>query len=126
LGASREHDGGGDHDRQTPAYVPEKLTTKVATTVTWKNTGASVHDVTTDASAVQNKRDISLPPGARTFGSRGGARAQNRIRWVNCYGIIDPISPFGGCSRDSNRELGLHAIDLYSTNETGLREAVEE
>lgn len=52
-----------------PAYVPEKLTIKVGTTVTWKNTAASLHDVTTNANAVQNKSDVSLPPGAKAFDS---------------------------------------------------------
>ena len=54
---------------QPPAYVPAKLTVKVGTTVVWKNTAASLHDVTTDASAVQNKSDVALPSGAKPFDS---------------------------------------------------------
>jgi plastocyanin len=52
-----------------PAYVPPKLTVKVGTTVQWKNTGNSLHDVTTDASKAQNKNDVALPSGAKPFDS---------------------------------------------------------
>jgi phenylacetaldehyde dehydrogenase len=35
--------------------------------------------------------------------------------WVNCYGIIDPISPFGGYKESGfGRELGRHSIELYT------------
>ena len=35
--------------------------------------------------------------------------------WINCYGIIDPISPFGGYKQSGfGRELGSHSIDLYT------------
>jgi acyl-CoA reductase-like NAD-dependent aldehyde dehydrogenase len=35
--------------------------------------------------------------------------------WVNCYGVIDPISPFGGYKESGfGRELGRHSIDLYT------------
>lgn len=35
--------------------------------------------------------------------------------WVNCYGIIDPISPFGGYKESGfGRELGRHSLDLYT------------
>jgi acyl-CoA reductase-like NAD-dependent aldehyde dehydrogenase len=35
--------------------------------------------------------------------------------WVNCYGLIDPISPFGGYKQSGfGRELGPHSIDLYT------------
>lgn len=52
-----------------PTYVPAKLTIQAGTTVTWKNTGATLHDVTTDSSAAQNKNDVALPPGAKAFDS---------------------------------------------------------
>ncbi|MGH7932435.1 MAG: cupredoxin domain-containing protein [Candidatus Binataceae bacterium] len=52
-----------------PTYVPEKLTIKVGTTVEWKNNAKTLHDVTTDVTAVQNKSDVSLPPGAKSFDS---------------------------------------------------------
>ena len=50
-------------------YVPEKITVKVGTTVEFRNTGQVVHDVTTDASVVQDKADVSLPPDAKPFDS---------------------------------------------------------
>jgi acyl-CoA reductase-like NAD-dependent aldehyde dehydrogenase len=35
--------------------------------------------------------------------------------WVNCYGLLDPISPFGGYKQSGfGRELGKYAIDLYT------------
>lgn len=52
-----------------PTYLPGKLTIKAGTTVEWKNTAATLHDVTTDSSAVQNAKDVSLPPGAKPFDS---------------------------------------------------------
>jgi acyl-CoA reductase-like NAD-dependent aldehyde dehydrogenase len=35
--------------------------------------------------------------------------------WVNTYGALDPISPFGGYKQSGfGRELGKHAIELYT------------
>ncbi len=35
--------------------------------------------------------------------------------WVNCYNIIDPISPFGGYKQSGiGRELGVHSLELYT------------
>ncbi len=35
--------------------------------------------------------------------------------WINCYGMIDPISPFGGYKQSGiGRELGQHSIELYT------------
>jgi len=35
--------------------------------------------------------------------------------WINCYGLIDPISPFGGYKQSGfGRELGPESIDLYT------------
>jgi acyl-CoA reductase-like NAD-dependent aldehyde dehydrogenase len=35
--------------------------------------------------------------------------------WINCYGTVDPISPFGGYKQSGiGRELGRHSIDLYT------------
>lgn len=35
--------------------------------------------------------------------------------WINTYGSIDPISPVGGFKQSGiGRELGRHAIELYT------------
>jgi aldehyde dehydrogenase (NAD+) len=35
--------------------------------------------------------------------------------WINTYGMIDPMSPFGGYKQSGHgRELGRHAIELYT------------
>ncbi|HWW50212.1 MAG TPA: aldehyde dehydrogenase family protein, partial [Verrucomicrobiae bacterium] len=35
--------------------------------------------------------------------------------WINCYGILDPISPFGGYKQSGfGRELGKDSIELYT------------
>jgi len=35
--------------------------------------------------------------------------------WINCYGMLDPISPFGGYKQSGfGRELGKHALELYT------------
>ncbi len=35
--------------------------------------------------------------------------------WINTYGILDPMSPFGGYKQSGfGRELGRYAIDLYT------------
>jgi len=52
-----------------PEYVPAKLTIPVGTTVVWKNTAKTLHDVTTDADSVQKPGDVLLPPGAKSFDS---------------------------------------------------------
>jgi acyl-CoA reductase-like NAD-dependent aldehyde dehydrogenase len=39
--------------------------------------------------------------------------------WVNTYGNIDPISPFGGYKQSGfGRELGKHSIELYTQVKT--------
>ncbi len=39
--------------------------------------------------------------------------------WVNCYGAIDPISPFGGYKQSGfGRELGKYALELYTQIKT--------
>jgi acyl-CoA reductase-like NAD-dependent aldehyde dehydrogenase len=39
--------------------------------------------------------------------------------WVNCYGVIDPIAPFGGYKESGfGRELGKYALELYTQIKT--------
>src|SRR5579875_1398983 len=39
--------------------------------------------------------------------------------WVNCYVMVDPISPFGGYKQSGfGRELGKYAVDLYTQVKT--------
>ncbi len=52
-----------------PRFIPDKLTIPVGTTVVWKNTAKTLHDVSTDASSAQNPNDVKLPPGAESFDS---------------------------------------------------------
>jgi plastocyanin len=52
-----------------PRFVPDKLKISAGTTVVWKNTGQTLHDVTTVADLAQNKSDVALPPGAKPFDS---------------------------------------------------------
>jgi plastocyanin len=50
-------------------FVPQDLKIKVGTTVVWKNTGATLHSVTADASKAQVPSHVSLPKGAKEFDS---------------------------------------------------------
>ena len=50
-------------------FVPQELHIKVGTTVVWKNTGATIHSVTADASKAQVASHVSLPKGAKEFDS---------------------------------------------------------
>lgn len=52
-----------------PKYVPENLRISVGTTVEWKNTAKSLHDVSTVVGDAQNKKDVHLPSGAKPFDS---------------------------------------------------------
>jgi plastocyanin len=52
-----------------PRYVPEKLKISVGTTIVWKNTGQTLHDVTTVAESAQKKSDVEMPAGAKPFDS---------------------------------------------------------
>jgi phenylacetaldehyde dehydrogenase len=75
--------------------------------------------------AVLQGNDTTYGLGARVWTQDVG-RAHKVARalkagsvWVNCYGIIDPISPFGGYKESGfGRELGRHSIDLYTQIKT--------
>jgi plastocyanin len=50
-------------------YHPGDLKIPVGTTVDWKNTAKTLHDVNTVAADARNKNDVHLPPGAKPFDS---------------------------------------------------------
>ena len=52
-----------------PGYVPPKVTVASGSTVEWKNTTATLHNVSTEADAALTPSDVSLPPGAEPFDS---------------------------------------------------------
>ncbi len=80
----------------------------------------------------KDENDAVLQGNDTTYGLGAGVWTQNIGRahkvaralkagsvWVNCYGIIDPISPFGGYRQSGfGRELGRHSIDLYTQIKT--------
>jgi len=75
-----------------------------------------------------DETDAVLQGNATTYGLGAGvwtrdiSRAHRVARalkagsvWVNCYGLIDPIAPFGGYKQSGfGRELGPQSIDLYT------------
>ena len=74
-----------------------------------------------DNDAVLQGNDTTYGLGAGVW-TRDISRAHKVARalragsvWVNCYGLIDPVSPFGGYKQSGfGRELGPHSIDLYT------------
>jgi acyl-CoA reductase-like NAD-dependent aldehyde dehydrogenase len=76
----------------------------------------------------KDENDAVLQGNDTTYGLGAGVWTQDISRahkvaralkagsvWVNCYGVIDPISPFGGYKESGfGRELGRHSIDLYT------------
>ncbi len=50
-------------------YVPEDLKISVDTTVEWKNTGKTLHDVSTVVGDAHNKDDVHLSLNAKPFDS---------------------------------------------------------
>jgi plastocyanin len=50
-------------------YEPAKVTIKVGDTVTWTNTGKTLHSVTLVPADAQNPASVSEPKGAATFDS---------------------------------------------------------
>jgi plastocyanin len=50
-------------------YVPESITVKKGTTVTWRNIGLMVHNVQTDPTGAMDKNNAVVPAGAKTFAS---------------------------------------------------------
>jgi acyl-CoA reductase-like NAD-dependent aldehyde dehydrogenase len=76
----------------------------------------------------KDENDAVLQGNATTYGLGAGvwtrdvSRAHKVARalksgsvWVNCYGLIDPISAFGGYKQSGfGRELGPQSVDLYT------------
>jgi plastocyanin len=52
-----------------PRFVPHTLKIAMNTIVEWKNTGHSLHGVSTVLNDAQNKNHVHLPPGAKPFHS---------------------------------------------------------
>jgi plastocyanin len=50
-------------------FVPDAITVKKGTTVTWKNSGMMVHNIVTDASLAIDKAHAKVPSGAKPFTS---------------------------------------------------------
>jgi plastocyanin len=50
-------------------FVPESITVKKGTAVTWKNVGAMIHNVQTDPAGVIDKANAQVPSGATPFAS---------------------------------------------------------
>jgi acyl-CoA reductase-like NAD-dependent aldehyde dehydrogenase len=76
----------------------------------------------------KDERDAVLQGNDTTYGLAAGVWTKDVSRahavarklragsvWVNCYNMIDPISPFGGYKQSGfGRELGKHSIELYT------------
>jgi len=76
----------------------------------------------------KDENDVVLQSNDSTYGlaaavwTRDVSRAHKVARalksgtvWINTYGMVDPISPFGGYKESGfGRELGKYAIDLYT------------
>jgi plastocyanin len=52
-----------------PKFVPEKVSVKVGQTVEWKNTGRTIHDVTSKAGPMVKADQVAVPAGAQAFDS---------------------------------------------------------
>lgn len=52
-----------------PKFIPDKITVKVGQTVEWKNTGHTIHDVTTKPGPIVKADQVAVPAGAQSFDS---------------------------------------------------------
>lgn len=76
----------------------------------------------------KDETDAVLQANDTTYGLAGAVWTRNVNRalalarrlkagtvWINCYGILDPISSFGGYRQSGfGRELGKHSLELYT------------
>lgn len=72
-----------------------------------------------DAVLLGNVTTYGLGAGVWTRDIRRAHRVAHALKagsvWVNCYGLIDPIAPFGGYKPSGfSRQLGPQSIDLYT------------
>ena len=72
-----------------------------------------------DAVLQGNNTSYGLAAGVWTRDVSKAHRVARAIRagtvWINCYNVIDAISPFGGYKESGyGRELGKYALDLYT------------
>ena len=72
-----------------------------------------------DAVLQGNDTLYGLAAGVWTRDVQKAHRVARAIRagtvWVNCYNVLDPVSPFGGYKQSGyGRELGRASIDLYT------------
>jgi len=89
----------------------EEIFGPVAATIAFKDENDAVfqgNDTTYGLAAAVWTRDISRAHAVARKLKAGTV-------WVNCYGMLDPISPFGGYKQSGfGRELGKYAIELYT------------
>jgi aldehyde dehydrogenase (NAD+) len=75
-------------------------------------------DTTEEAAALANATPYGLGAGVWTQNISKAHVMAKAIRsgtvWVNCYGLLDPVIPFGGYKASGyGRESGLHHVDEY-------------
>ena len=66
-----------------------------------------------------NKTSFGLSGAVWTSDVKKAHKFASKIKagtiWVNCFNMFDPAIPFGGYKMSGyGRELGKHAIDLYT------------
>jgi plastocyanin len=52
-----------------PAFIPAKVTIKVAQTIQWVNNAKTLHSIDADPAMAQRRSDVVLPSGAKSFES---------------------------------------------------------
>jgi aldehyde dehydrogenase (NAD+) len=95
----------------TMRIAREEIFGPVAATIPFKDENDAVfqgNDTSYGLAAAVWTRDVSRAHAV-------ARRLKAGTVWVNCYGMLDPISPFGGYKQSGfGRELGKYAIELYT------------